>query len=419
MTVRTTDDVSVEHGRDTGVTGRVLCLLNRPPYPLSDGARKRGFHTARLLARTHDVDVVAVDRCGAATPPADVARHFGTVRAFEHSRPLRWLGTARAVLTGRPARVGRYRFGDVDRWLDRNLDRYDLVFCTYVDTVEYVHERPCPKIVDLVDAMSTNYRQRATVDTASVPGRLACRLEAKRLRAYERNVVERFDHTFLTTAGDCSDIVGTTGSNEVSVLPNGVDDRFLDAPDESSRDWLVFLGRMDYHPNVDAVTHFVEDVFPEVRRAHPEIEFVVVGTDPVDPVERLGRREGVRVTGYVDDPAAYLARAKVAVAPMRYGTGIQNKVLEAMAVGRPVVTTPLGLAGIEAEPGEHLLVADGSDETAAAVSGLLTDRSRRRVLGTAAAELIRERYTWDAVGRRLNETVSRVLAEERDGSASY
>lgn len=402
--------------------GRVLCLVNRPPYPLSDGARKRGFHTARLLARHHDVDLVAVDgSAGAGEPPAALARHFDAVRTFEHGRTRRWFGTARAALTGRPARVGRYRFGDVDRWLDRNLHRYDLAFCTYVDTAEYVRERPCPRVVDLVDAMSTNYRQRAELDGVSTLGGLACRVEARRLSAYEREVVEQFDHAFVTTAADRSDVAepaGTGVRGAVSVLPNGVDGRFLDAPDEDSRDWLVFLGRMDYHPNVDAVTYFAHEVLPGIRREHPTVEFVVVGTAPSEPVERLARREGIRVTGYVEDPAAYLARAKVVVAPMRYGTGIQNKVLEGMAVGRPVVTTPLGLTGIDAEPGEHLVVADGARETVGAVSDLLVDPSRRRKLGTSAGRLVRERYTWDAVGHRLNEVVRGVLVADGTETAN-
>jgi glycosyltransferase involved in cell wall biosynthesis len=166
---------------------------------------------------------------------------------------------------------------------------------------------------------------------------------------------------------------------------------------------------MDYHPNIDAVRYFATEVFPIVRRRHPDAKFVIVGGSPTQRVRKLSQRENVRVTGFVDRPEKYLVRATVVTAPMRYGTGLQNKVLEGMAVGRPVVTTSLGADGIRAEPGRHLLVAETGQEMADTILELFEDPARRLRIGDAARQRIRERYTWEAAAEPLHEGVLRAL----------
>jgi glycosyltransferase involved in cell wall biosynthesis len=169
---------------------------------------------------------------------------------------------------------------------------------------------------------------------------------------------------------------------------------------------------MDYRPNVDGVEHFGREIFPILRRAVPELEFWIVGRNPTPRVRALASAEGVRVTGEVDDVGEYLARAAVAVVPLRIAQGVQNKILEAMAAGTPVVATSKAFEGIDATPGADLLVADGAADFAGAVERLLRDSHERERLAASARKVVETRYSWDSsmaeLERILREAVHRV-----------
>jgi sugar transferase (PEP-CTERM/EpsH1 system associated) len=384
---------------------RLLCLCVRPPHPPTDGGRLRVFNTARLLAERNTVDLLVVE--GGEIPPM-LTETFSNVVSFSHDRTEYWHNAVSGAVGLGPIRPSYYFFDDVDAWLDGAVDRYDALFCSYVNVAEYARGRPVPKIIDFVDCLSQNYLTRATGTRWFDLRRLVYRWEGRALSRYERTVLAEFDHAFATTPRDAESITGDTGT-EVAVLPNGVDERFLTAAPSTEREWIVFLGRMDYHPNVDAAHYFATQVFPEVRAKRPDAEFVVVGDSPTERIRDLERLEGVRVTGFVERPEEYLGQATVVVAPMRFGTGIQNKVLEGMAVGKPVVTTPLGADGIQAMPGTHLLVAETAEELASTVLDLFENRERRHRIGAAARERIRNHYTWEAVGERLHDGVLAAL----------
>jgi sugar transferase (PEP-CTERM/EpsH1 system associated) len=385
---------------------RLLCLCARPPYPLTDGGKIRVFHTARLLAAQHEVDLLVVE--GEDQTPDTLSETFSNVVAFSHDRTAYWRNAVRGAVTGGPVRPGYYAFDDIDRWLDDNLGRYDGVLCYYLNVTAYVRNRRVPKLIDFVDCLSKNYLTRAEGSRWFDPRGHLYRWEGEALARYERAIFDEFDQSFVTTPEDGRAIAGGE-SPDMTIVPNGVDQRFLDVEPRTEQNWIVFLGRMDYHPNIDAVRYFAANVFPRVRRRHPDAEFVIVGGSPTQRVRKLDQQENVRVTGFVDQPEQYLASATVVVAPMRYGSGLQNKVLEGMAVGKPVVTTPLGADGIQAEPGEHLLTTESDRSVAETILDLFEDPERRQRIGEAARERIQERYTWEAVAAPLRDGVLRVL----------
>jgi glycosyltransferase involved in cell wall biosynthesis len=201
----------------------------------------------------------------------------------------------------------------------------------------------------------------------------------------------------------------------LEVIPNGVQERLLASGAERVRededDVIARLGKMDYHPNEDAGVFFAQHVFPRLRSQYKSLRFMIVGLNPTWRVRSLANIPGVVVTGFLDDPFPLLRRAKVVVAPLRFGVGIKNKVLEAMAVGKAVVTTTVGAEGISGLDGVHYVIADGVEATIARVSELLADRDRRGVIGAAARDLVMSRYRWDVVGDKLLNLV-RVLRSE-------
>jgi len=269
--------------------------------------------------------------------------------------------------------------------------------------------RTIPAVIDLIDALSLNMRRRAARERA--PQRWLIAWEARKMARYEQQLIAQTEQLVLTSPQDW-EALGRPAN--VHVIPNGVDlERFpfrLTGRDPAT---VVFTGRMGYFPNADAAVFFATQVFPRVRQAIPQARFLIVGADPPARVRRLARLPGVEVTGYVPRIQDYLQRATVAVAPLRAGSGIQNKVLEAMASGVPVVATSYALGGLRAEPGVHAVRADTAPALAEAVIALLQDPARRQKLAQAARILVETHYTWEGAARQLEEVYQQAQARFR------
>lgn len=392
---------------------RILSLCSRLPYPLTGGAKLRMFYTARELTREHDVELLVVDEAPVDQSAVEaLERIFDAVHVFTYPAYRFYVNTIPGVVPRRPLQTHYYRFGAVDEWLDKHEDRFDLLYCNHVRTSEYARGRETPYVVDLVDAISRNYRESSRDSTGI--WRFIYPVEWRRLKRYERRVAQSSAHSFIITDEDREFVTDGESFPTLSVLPSGVKPELLDHTpggyDPVKRDpTLVFLGKMDYFPNEDAAAYFATEILPTIRGEYPEVEFLVVGSSPSDRVRALGDEPRVTVTGFVEDPRDYLERADVVVTPMRHGAGMQNKVLEAMALARPVVTTSLAREGIDAVDDEHLVVADGAGAFADKTTELLDSRADRRRLGANARDLVTSKYTWSRVGQNLREAVAGVL----------
>jgi len=256
-----------------------------------------------------------------------------------------------------------------------------------------------PTVVDFIDAFSINMRRRAAKEP--IPVKWLFELEARRMSAYEREIVYKSNYQIVSSKVDMASI----GNFEtLCVIPNGVN--VHDYPyieDNREEHMIVFTGHMSYFPNTDAAVYFATEIFPIIRSHVPNALFFIVGADPPPRVQRLARIPGICVTGRVPRIQDYLMRATVAVAPMRSGSGILNKILEAMASGAPVVATSYAIGGLEAIEGEHLLVADDTREIAEHVINLFLDPKLRRYLARNARRLVEEKYTWERAVTMLEE----------------
>ncbi|WP_435176465.1 glycosyltransferase [Halorussus sp. AFM4] len=398
---------------------KVLVLCSQCPYPPTDGAKLRLYNTAKILSQRYTIDLLVINSEADEDALSHLQSEFNRVIPFSHSKAKLYRNIAEGVVSRQPIRTNYYSFADVTQWLDKHQDEYDLLYANYLNTTEYVRKRDTPKVVDLVDSMSENYLQRAEpANDENYLKRKLYELEGWQLRRYEQTVLRSFDHSFITTAADARTITGQTLPRNLTVIPNGVRDELLSAPYNKSEDTaddenpqIVFLGRMDYFPNEDAVKYFATNVFPHVRERHPEAEFLIVGGHPSERVQSLESHQNVTVTGFVESLVEYLSEADVVVAPMRFGTGIQNKILEAMALGKAVVTTPLGNEGIDGDDGTHFIVVDSASPFADAVSSLLDDPDDRMRIGKNARDLIHDRYSWSKIGPTLIEAIEKVLAD--------
>jgi sugar transferase (PEP-CTERM/EpsH1 system associated) len=388
---------------------RLLFLAHRIPYPPDKGEKIRAFHILEYLAQRFEVEVGCL-----VDDPADEA-HIATLRArVSHLEARVVTGRARAAARallhlrpGRPLTLGWFRDARLAAWVDRGLasGRYDAVFAFSSAMAPYVMGRPKHphgqvRVLDLVDVDSEKFAAYAA--NGKGPMRLVHAREARTLLRLERAAVQAFDRAlfvseaeagrFLELAPECAGRVG--------FVANGVDFPRFD-PGQAWLDPLpgpapkiVFTGAMGYPPNIEAVTWFAREVLPRLRSRHPAPDFVIVGQNPAPAVRGLASLPGVVVTGTVPDVRPWLAHAAVAVAPLQLARGIQNKVLEAMAMARPVVATPAAFEGISATPGRDLLVAEGPEAFAGAVGAVLD--GAHPGMGQAARAAVLAGHDWAA-----------------------
>jgi len=390
---------------------RILIISYRFPYPLTDGSKIRIYNIAKILAWRYQVDLLIVNEGKIADEALDeLKKTFNKVVAYPF-HPLRFkLNTLKGLLSRNPLQIYYFHCGKVQKWIDEHHMDYDLIFCFHIRMTRYLRKiTDRPKVIDFIDATSINYREAQ--ERAGWIWRFIYLIENRRLLAYELKVLKEFDKAFITSPFDKAYLDENSGhpNQNLIVLPNGVKEELFARKFEGKEEnWLVFLGKMNYAPNVDAVVYFARKIFPLVKRK-ADVKFLIVGTSPAKKVLDLRRIEGVEVTGFVDDPYEYLEKAKVVVVPLRFSAGIQNKILESMVLKKAIVTTSKAVRGIEGKNGKHFIIADNLEEMASKILELLANESKRKKLGENARQLVEEKYRWNIVGEKLLKEIEKVL----------
>jgi polysaccharide biosynthesis protein PslH len=383
---------------------RALWLVTRLPVPPWRGDQVRAYHHLRQLAPRHEITCCALL---AREPPAALREGVAALGARLEVVTLGTAGAApslaRAMLGDRrPLQVLLYERAGARRQVATIVERgrFDVVHAQLVRTAPYLPGPDGPPVVlDLIDALSANLVRRAQQERGPLAPVAAW--EATRLARFERALIERAARSLVVSAAE-RDALG--GGERIVVVPNGVDtDAFVfhDGPRPAAR--LIFFGNLGYFPNIDAVRWLVSDIFPRVRAEVPEAELRLVGARPSRVVRALARAPGLSLAAAVPAMSPEVAAATVALVPMRAGTGLQNKVLEAMAAGTPVVATPPAIAALDVRPGEHLLVAEDAAAIAAATVTLLRDPARARTMAAAARSLVERRYSWEDSARAVED----------------
>jgi len=404
----------------------ILFLAHRLPFPPDRGDKIRSHNLLKALAKLAPVHVgcfaeTRVD-LHAATELAGIAASY-CMPLRTKSLPLAGI---EALLRGEPVSLAAFRHPKLAGWVARTLAEQDVdtIYVFSGQMGQYVPDDwPGRVIVDLVDVDSAKFEAYAR--DARWPMSAVHAREARSLRAEEARLVARADRTLLISDAEAAlfrSRVPASCHGRIAVLGNGIDhDRFdpawvephpaLSAPGPH----VVFTGQMDYPPNVEAARRGAERLMPRIRAVHPEARFHLVGRAPVAEVRALDGINGVRVWGEVPDVRPFLAGADVVLAPLAIARGVQNKVLEAMAMARPVVLTPEAATGIAAEDGVHFAVGGNDEALAARMLELVADPANARVMGEAARRRVIERMGWPAMLAELPEIVG--LGPERRDAA--
>jgi len=389
----------------------ILFLAHRIPFPPDRGDKIRSWHMLKRLG-----DLARVHLACFADDSADAA-HLAPLREAmggslgEAHVEVRCTGkaaaTARALIERRPVSLAAFDSGTLRAFAARIAAgrRIDAVFAFSGQMAQFVPAGP-RFVMDFVDVDSAKFE--AYAESGPVALRWLMRREAELLSAYERRTAARADASLFVSEAEAALFRARTGLANVAALSNGIDVDYFDPSADFARlgeeergegPLVLFTGQMDYRPNVEAVSAFARDVLPQL----PGVRFVVAGRKPAPEVLAL-RQAGVVVTGEVADIRSWLAAADVVVAPLAIARGIQNKVLEAMAMAKAVVASPAAFEGIEAEPGRELVLAS-MPEQAAAIAHLLGHPAKARAIGLAARRQMKKHYRWDARLEALEEIV--------------
>ena len=384
---------------------RLLYLVHRLPYPPNKGDKVRSFHLLKHLARNHEVHL------GTFIDDPDDECHVDTVRGYCRSLHVERLSPRAAKLrslsgltSGEPLSLPYYRNAGMRDWVGQTLaqNRFDAAIVFSSAMAQYVPGE-LPSLVDFVDVDSAKWSSYA--EKHRWPMSWIYRREGRKLLDFERRTALHAERAFFVTAAEVELFARRAPECEarLEVLGNGVDADFFAPAHAGSSPYaadevpVVFTGAMDYWPNVDAVCWFAAEVLPRLRQQWPQLRFHIVGRNPAPAVQALAAAEqGVAVSGTVPDVRPWLAHAAVVVAPLRVARGVQNKVLEAMAMGRPVVAASACTEAIDAAPGRDLLAATTADDYVAAVNTLLADPHHAGEIGSNGRRCVVEHYSWDA-----------------------
>jgi sugar transferase (PEP-CTERM/EpsH1 system associated) len=396
----------------------LLFLAHRIPFPPDRGDKIRSFHELKHLAGLKRVHLACfADDEKDASNLAGLREAIGPALGEVHvevRRTSRVAAGARALLERRPVSLALFDGRGLRAFVARQLasGRIGTVFAFSGQMAQFV-PAGVRLVMDFIDVDSAKFEAYAAEGGAMAA---IHRREAAKLAAFEREVAARADISLFVSEAEAALFRRRSGLEGADIrgLQNGVDLDYYDPRAGFPRiarsgPLIVFTGQMDYAPNIDAVRWFADAVMPLL----PEARFAIVGRKPVDSVRRLAGPR-ITVTGAVPDVRSWLAAADVVAAPLRIARGIQNKLLEAMAMARPVVASPAAYEGIEAEPGRHLLVADGAEAQAEAIAGLLADADRALAMGQAARRRMIEAYRWEA---RLEPLAGMVGGEPRRAAA--
>ena len=393
----------------------ILYVCHRFPFPPKRGGKIRPFNLIRhLSAQGHRVTV-----CSLARSPAEAAEGEGIAghcHRYEMGRVSNPIQMARMIVRlplVTPSSMGFFYSPELKRKVDDRLaaERFDLIFVHCSSVAQYVeHVQGIPKILDFGDMDSQKWLEYANYKP--FPLSLGYRLEGAKMEAAEKRLARKFDLCTATTRAEWETLESYGAARASDWFPNGVDAGFF-KPDGGGydADTLSFIGRMDYYPNQECMFDFCRNTLPLIQEKRPGAKLLIVGADPSPAVNKLGELPGVTVTGSVPDVRPYILRSAAMVAPLNIARGTQNKILEAMAMGVPVVTSPAGAGGVDALDEEHFLVGDGPQAYAAACLRLMGDAGERDRLARAGRERMLSNHDWQASMRRLDGIIARVVAK--------
>ncbi len=382
---------------------KIFVILSRFPYPLEKGDKLRAYHQLVELAKNHEVILCALSDQKVEDSWKEILEKKGIkTHVFQLKKPLLYWNTLKQIFTNKPYQTGYFFQRGIQSKILRLLEKEapDHIYCQLIRTTEYVKNiHHIPKTLDYMDALSKGMHRRAEI--ASGLKRKLFIIEGKRLAEYENRMFDYFNHHTIISKQDRS-FISHPQRDQIVIIENGIGEEFSNYPANNSPQYdLVFTGNMNYPPNVESAVFLAEEVCPLLKTEFPNLTLLLSGADPNQRVKELAIKDKIIVTGWIDDIRSSYAAGKLFVAPLQIGTGLQNKLLEAMAMGRPSITTPLANNALNAVHNETILIASNATEFAEAIRTLLTDQELYDRLAENGKTFVLKTFSWPHAVEKL------------------
>lgn len=374
---------------------RIFVLLSRVPFPIEKGDKLRAYHQLRYLSKNHEIILTALNRGKTDENAVQKLKEFCTeVHIIRFGLLQVALNLVRAFFTGKPFQVGYFYNSRAKRKIDRLIaaSKPQHIFCQLLRVSEYVRHSSIPKTLDYQDTFSVGMKRRA--ETSPWWLKLLFLTEYRRLLRYEHAIFDDFDNKTIISFPD-RELIPHPGREQILVVPNGVDHAYFKPLERRKNFDVVFTGNMGYPPNVNAAGYLVSEIIPIVRTKIPGVTMMLAGANPHPHIQAMAD-EKIRVTGWVEDMRECYASSKIFIAPMRIGTGLQNKLLEAMSMGLPCITSALANQALGAAEDEEILVGRSPEEFAAHIIRLLSDNELSENVARAGRAFVKRTYDWES-----------------------
>jgi len=388
---------------------KILFLSSRLPYPPVGGDRLKNYWLLKILSKHFKVHLVSITDQNVTKEFYEWTNDLGlSYKIFQKNKKQFYLNTLKGLTTNRlPLQVNYYYFKDVQDYINEIYEGYDLLFSTLVRTARYIMYKEKPKILDMADSIGLNYINSANKTTSFI-WKILYSIEGNRLIKFEKSCIKHFDKTLFFNKEE-KDYFNIPHKTEW--IAHGVNENLLtyEKIDKKYKNYVAFFGKMDYQPNVDAALWFVKNVFPYLNKT---LKFIVVGAYPPKVIQDLSKNfQNVEVTGFVEDPYLILKSALCVVAPMQTGAGIQNKILECMALGTINIVSSLAAKPIGAEHGKHFLVCDNPKDMANLINTIYEKPKNFEYLKQNARDFIKNNFTWSIYEKKLMEIIENIFLE--------
>lgn len=383
---------------------KILVVLSRVPWPLEKGDKLRAYHMIREWSKQHEVNLFCLsDQHIDPAAEKKLKEHCNEVVIHRLHKGNIGMRLMQNFFTPLPFQTAYFYSKKAQRAFDALLDRVvpDHIFCQLVRTAPYVSKYSLiPKSIDYMDAFSAGMERMA--NKATWPVSWLMNMEARRLRTYENQVQQNFGHSFIISEQDRKALEYV---RNLEVIPNGIDPAFLvNKPTRPIQYDVLFTGNMSYRPNVESAKFLVNKVMPLIWQKYPNACVCLAGANPSNAVKSLSS-DKVEVTGWVDDISEVYRSSRVFCAPMLVNSGLQNKLLEAMAIGLPSVTTTLANNALGAKPEEEILIGDNADSIAQHLHQLLNDQDSANILAKQGQAFVLNKYSWESAAEKVLQII--------------
>lgn len=384
---------------------KIAVILSRVPYPLEKGDKLRAFHQLRELSKRHKLYLFALNDSKLHPEAIKILSQFcEEIRIFNLPKLIRYFNAFLFLIKGKPLQCGYFYRKSVKKKIEKQIHRIgvDHIYCQLVRTAEFARDLNYKKTLDYQDVFSKGIDR--IIPKSSWWKRGILKMEYKRLVKYEHDIFSCFDHCTIITKVDRS-LINHPRSDEIVIVPNGVNMNYYTSTGCKEKKFdLIFTGNMGYMPNVDAAVYIAKKLLPVLTKTYPNIQIALCGTDPSPKVTAL-KNNNITVTGWVEDMRVYYSQARIFIAPMQLGTGLQNKLLEAMAMRIPCITSPLAADPLKAEVNKDIVVCNSILGYVDAIENLFNDSKYYDQIAENGYKFVKRNYNWENTTKILEEVL--------------